>query len=235
MVCFTQHIFRFNQTNGENWFNLLCKYYPQVEITATLTNSRSDETWQVKGTICMDFFQNEMKGRWTECEIQTERFWAEKASIRCMPAYVPLRLPEPINTSNNTKGIIETANAIDGVIEQRLGMGGREVFISHNCMVNNFDDLLRAFYLIRFTNKITRLYISHQSELIIFVLNDRHTIVASCDEVGDSTTPVFDVDDGFMPNVFDAGVCVDEWNEYFQAWLSDFKNTNGATWDNPVI
>jgi hypothetical protein len=230
MVCFTQHIFRFARANSTNWFNLLCKYYPEVEFTATLSDSHTDRIWQTQGNCSMDHFQHLVSSDWTNCEITTERFWAELASIRSMPPYVNTEIPEEMNSTNNLSGVLATVNTIDGIIASRLSHGGNEIFLSGSCHVDNFDDLVKAFYLISNIDHITRLYISQQNEVIVFVLDDRHTIVANVDEISDGTTPVFDVDDGFG-----MGTCGNEWNQMFQTWLTNFKNSNGATWNDPVI
>jgi hypothetical protein len=234
MVCFTAHVFKFNNTNAQNWFNLLSKYYEDVDVTVITDNIHTS-----KGKISMNFFQNTLV-HGTTYEIKTNRFWAELAAINCMPRYVNDNVNDDVNISrfqqnNYSTEITVAMDAIDSVIQSRLSYGGQEVFLSRDYSVATFDNLMTAFSLIKNTESITRLYISRIDEAMIIVLNDRHTLCISKDGIGDSTLPVFDVDDGFIPNVFDMGLLMDEFNVSFQKWHQEFLETNGDTWDEQII
>lgn len=230
MVCFTAHVFKFNNTNAQNWFNLLCKYYENVDVIVITDNSDIS-----KGKISMDFFLNTLV-HGTTYEIKTNRFWAELAAINCMPKYVD----DDVNISRFQQNkydpeITDAINAIDSVIQSRLSYGGQEVFLSRDYSVATFDDLITAFSSIKNTDSITRLYISRIDEAIIIVLNDRHTLCLSKDGIGDSTLPIFDVDDGFIPNAFGMGLLMDEFNVSFKKWHEEFLETNGDTWDKEIV
>jgi len=242
MVCFTAHVFKFNSTNARNWFNLLSKYYEDVDVTVITDNIHTS-----KGKISMNFFQNTLV-HGTTYEIKTNRFWAELAAINCMPRYVNDDVNDDVNDNVNgdvnisrfqqnkyDPEITNAINAIDSVIQSRLSYGGQEIFLSRDYSVTTFDNLMTAFSSIKNTENITRLYISRIDEAIIIVLNDRHTLCISKDGIGDSTLPVFDVDDGFIPNAFGTGLLMDEFNVSFQKWHQEFLETNGDTWDEQIM
>lgn len=231
MVCFTAHTFRFNNDNKQNWFNLLCKYYEGVNITAI-----TDDIHRCRGKISLDFFNNTLIPG-SNYTLETERFWAEGAAIKCLPQYNNTgncKLTTEENCQNNSK-IVKKTHSIDSVIESRSYHGGQEIFLSNKTCVDTFDDLLTAFSLIKNTSNITRLYISFREELIVIVLKDRHTLVITKNNVSDATLPIFDVDDGFLPNAFDCGLLMEEFNVSFKTWLSEFKKTNGDNWNSPVV
>lgn len=231
MVCFTAHLFKFNSTNANNWFNLLCKYYSGVGV-----NVITDGVHSTKGDISMDFFQNKLiKGE--TYEIRTERFWAELAAIKCMPLYVNddvniLRFQQ--NDSNNLD-ISNATKSIDSIISSRLSHGGQEVFLRSKYSLGTFDDLVTAFSLIKNTQDITRYYASASDKVIIIVLKDSHTLLLSTDGVSDGTLPIFDIDDGFSLDAFDTGLLIYEFNKKFALWSKEFKESNGDNWNEQIV
>ena len=226
MVCFTSHLFKFTNANKYNWFHLLCKYYEGVGVTVVV-----DGTQKCKGGISLEFFNNVVPVG-TNYECTTDKFWAEKGSINCMPKYVA---PNNQNDIVYSSEIINASSNIDSVVSSRLSHGGQEVFMSRDITISNFNDLLTAFSLIKNTEHITRSYVSHKSEAIVIVLNDRHTLLITKDSVNDSTLPVFDVDDGFLPNAFDMGVFMDEFNVAYKVWHDEFVNTGGDNWHTSIL
>lgn len=227
MVCFTMHQFQFNNTNSHNWFNLLLKYYRGVSIIAT-----TDDEHVTTGTICEEFFQDVLV-QGTSYVIKTNKFWAEAATIKCMPQYVN----DDINIRSVKEPIeyLNTISSIDSIIESRTRHGGQEILLRSKLTVNNFAELLTAFSFIKNTQNITRMYISHTSEEIIIVLKDTHTITINKEYVGDASLPTFDVDEGFSADVFGGGVLVNEFNTSFQTWCTNFKESNGNNWDAQII
>lgn len=218
MVCFTQHIFRFPHSNFNNWVNLLCKYYPDVSVTVETNNQKS-----IEGRMTKKFFYTLHESE--DYKITTDRFWAELGAIRTLPSYVKIN-----SNDNNDNKIKKLSKAIDSMLQSRLSYDDCAIYICNTLDADNFDQLLDALKYIE-TKDITRQYISRNLQSIFLVLNDRHTIHMNTDNISDSTLPVFDVDDGFdSERPFGQ-----ELNGFFQTWSHKFKETNGDSWDEPII
>ncbi len=227
MVCFTQHQFKFNNLSADNWFKLLCKYYPGVSVAVVI-----DGKHPIEGKIHMDLFDSLPKG--TDYEITTDRFWAELASIQAMPTHMKYLKRPGFISDDHEKKVKAIAGTIDSVISSRLSHGGHEIFIQNKFDTDNFQDVILATRHLNQTAHITRIYTSLDEKHILLVLDDRHTIRIGLGYVGDGTVPVFDIDDGFSQNAFGMG-SVTEWNTLFKKWSDTFKMTNGDTWNDPIL
>lgn len=220
MVCFTQHTFKFTNTTKQNWFNVLCKYYNGVEITMKIDGKG------ITGRISHDFFSGVPTGE--NYELSTERFWAERASIQVIPKYV-----KPSVVGEATEKVLNIANSIDNLMLKRAGLGGCEVYISSGFENDNFDQIVQSIAYLKI-DAITRMYIG--TDYVLFVLNDRHAMIVSNGSVSDGSVPIFDLDDGFIPNIFGrAKDIADDWNVNFNKWKNTFLETNGDNWNEPVI
>lgn len=221
MVCFTQHNFKFDKNSHNNWFNILCKYYSGVNLTITIDGHK------YSGIISEEFFNKLPSGN--EFEVITERFWAELACIRVMPAYI---LSEPCGSPN--ENILKISETIDSIMKGRLNYGNCEISLSAGFKSNDFSEVIEAVKYLK-TIEITRMY--QGSSFIIFVLNDRYTIHVDNNEVCDGTVPIFDLNNGFLPNCFGfAQNIAEELNrKYFCKWHKKFLENNGSNWNDPII
>jgi len=179
----------------------------------------------------MDLFSEHDNGK--NFTVDTERFWAEYASIRVMPKYIKPELSIE-NNDNGQSELIAIASNIDGLLQSRLSHGGQEIFLSRQIETDNFDLIVKSISYLN-TEEITRMYISKMKQVVLLVLKDRHTIIIGNGKISDGSLPIFDLDDGFIANAFGMGACITELNDYFSKWRSTFDETNGANWDEPII
>jgi hypothetical protein len=221
MVCFVQHTFRFDGIARTNWSNALCKYYPGIKVTVTVDGK------DYRGKIGRHFFNELPEGN--EYEVTTDKFNAEFAAIRTLPKYHKVGY----NGKPNSK-ILEIAEAIDMVMQDRLSMGNRQIFIFSELKCDSFDQINEAVKYLQ-TGEITRVY-NCESSCIFFVLDDKHTICITEDEVCDGTLPVFDLDDGFYDTDGSEGILAAELNSnYFDSWHEKFIKMDGCNWDEQII
>jgi len=221
MVCFTSHTFNFNASNKQYWLKLLCKYYNGVGVTIKVDGT------QHTGKLNEDFLSKLPEGK--DYKVQTDRFWSEYASINMMPKYV-----QP-SATDSVDGIqyLEIAKQIDSLLSHRLELGGCEVYITSHIEADSFDQVVQSLGYLQ-TKELTRMYVGR--DMVYLCLNDRHTVSIKGTTVADDSFPIFDLDDGFLPNTFGGGKDLAiQLNEKFQVWLKKFNQTNGASWNDPVI
>lgn len=126
----------------------------------------------------------------------------------------------------------QLADDIDDIIQSKLYTNTYMCshFSQKKIDIDNFEQLLDVLKCID-TKGITRQYISKEDQCIFLVINDCHTIFINTKKISDVILPVFDVDDGF----FGDSLLSQELNVFFNIWLAKFKNTNGDSWNDPII
>ena len=214
--------------------------------------TKDNRTW-FQGRISSEFFQKlKFSKEARNIVLMTSNFWESKGLVQALPPVSPNWVVKPTDDAR----IQDFANRISGVIQSRRSFGGCENYIQDiwnpkdNPFVEpsilqrmkslvkptfvppTYDELARAIQSLDLsTLGVTRIWFSPQTSKILILINDRHFILVDRQQVGDISPGGFDLDDGFLSN----RVLFPEWQEAFCVWRKRFDESNGATWNDPIL
>jgi hypothetical protein len=132
-----------------------------------------------------------------------------------------------------TPEIKAIADAVDGVIAHRLDLDGLDMLVRTNIVATSYEELVKAICLLKETKHITRIYGSRKDRKILLVLDGCSPIKVTLKSAGDASLPALDFDDGFVGThgqSVPAGM-----RDAFLAWSARFKETKGASWNDPIL
>ena len=117
------------------------------------------------------------------CSPLTGRVWHHGATMQALPDMKENPLPK--NTEIVSDNVKQAAKSVDSIIEERIELGGCEVYISSSfdqpvCPLNIISQLEN-------TNEITRWYYSKKTDKACIVLNDLDTILITSQKVHDES------------------------------------------------
>ena len=218
MVSFTQHRFSFTSATAAAWFKVLEKYYSGV--FCTINDSH-------RGQIGTKFFAEIPDEK--SYVLNTERFWNQRATIRCIPKFDGLEKTQMMQTNETD----EARATIQRVIDGRVESGGYEVFYTGNLTIEP-DQLLPILSECDLSH-VTHFYHSKADATVSLVVDNSHGIYVSCRKVCDATFGVLDLEDGFDQGYFQSCHIPSEWNVQFATWRQKFIDTDGESWNDPII
>lgn len=214
--------------------------------------TKDNKTW-FQGRISSEFFQKlKFSKEVREIVLMTSRFWESKGLVQALPLVPPNWVVKPTNDSR----IQDFADRISGVIRSRHSFGACENYIEDTWnpkddpffepsilqrikslikptfMPPTYDELARAIQSLNLSALgVTRIWLSPQTSKILILINDHHFILIDRKKVCDISPGGFDLDDGFLSNT----VLFPEWQEAFRVWRKRFDESNGATWNEPIL
>lgn len=236
MVCFTQNRFEFHKSMAKNWFKVLVKYYQGIECTANNVNGRISEKF---------FSELPEVDTYT---VTTTRYWDQHATLQCLPRFEDLKMNICIKKDNLSENASRAKSAIQDVISRRLHSGHFEIFYSAKYDDIKKEELLPVLAACDLENSnvsstedsrglrnVNRFYYSKIDDCVFLVLKDSHGIKITLNKVQDSSLGNLDLDDGFCQNSFQSAYIPSEWQTYFLDWRKKFDESEGKTWNDPII
>ena len=221
MVCFTEHVFVFNKNQAQYWFQLLNKYYKDVEVTVN---------HDFQGKLSNEFLAHVPEA--DNYQVVTERFWDQLATLRVVPRFQGLQRDD--TTELSPAGQM-ACKAILQIVASRLSFAGREIFLQ-----SQFDitptEFLAVLTKCNFDPEIvTHLVYNPEIPEAFLVLKNWHGILITTKKVCDSTLGVFDVDEGFTQNAFGNAYIPQDWAAQFRVWRDNLDASQGRSWDAPIL
>jgi hypothetical protein len=252
MVAFSSHEYIFTGSRTHNSFNLLKKYYNGLKCSVECDGGKP-----VEGHAMSSFF-DQFNDPTKTYRVVFNRVWDSLAFINAMPEFRPL---EKKDVTLSPAGIA-AVDAIRSVLSDRIRHNGHELFLARQISVSpsEFHTVLSECHLEKY--HVTRFYIEDSVEpralqskdsvgvessggggvepralqalQALVVIDDRHCMRISLENVSDNYFGVFDLEDGFVYRAF-GGNIPQGWNEQFRAWRERFEKSDGASWDEPII
>jgi hypothetical protein len=231
MVGFTKHLYRFTGAKADVWFNLLLKYHEGIDVRV----DADDLVFAGKlDRVLIDRIPKDCENY----QVKTERCWAGCSMVRAMPAYArPTEEERQVIAGVSNPKAADIARCIDHVLDGRLRMGDREIFIMQKFRqpATTFEDLLCAARLLQNTEEITRVYASRQDFQITLVVKDCYPILVTKSKACDGHLYTFDLDDGVVDTSYGHDIRETKWSKDATAWIRRFIETNGESWNDPVL
>jgi hypothetical protein len=225
MVCFTEHLFTFSKREAQYWFQLLIKYYKDVEVTVNN---------EVQGKLSNEFLA--LVPEADKYQVVTERFWDQLATLRAVPKFGGIPPLEKGKLSANGQ---KACDAINQIILSRLSFDGAEVFLQSEFAVDaeEFPAVLQAC---KFDPQIVTHFIyekegATKTPQAFVVLKQRHGLLITLTKVCDSSLGVLDLDEGFHQNGFGSAYIPQYWANQFHTWKTNLDTTQGRSWDTPIL
>lgn len=154
-----------------------------------------------------------------------------------MPTYArPTEEERQVIAACNPKAV-DIAHDINHVINNQLRTGDCKIFIKnqYHQPATKFEDLLCVARLLQNTEQITRVYASRQDFQITLVLQDCYPILVTKSAACNGHLYTFDLDDGVVDTSFGDDIRETKWSKDAAAWTRRFNETNGESWDDPVL
>lgn len=82
---------------------------------------------------------------------------------------------------------------------------------------------------------IVRYVSTNDGQHIVLWLKNGLGMILTCQEISDFTLPVFDLDEGFCEDFPRYPQLLSDWNDCFGVWKAKLQETNGNSWNDPVL